>query len=189
MASFAAFATRNLTTFLAGILIDSPVAGLRPIRAFRSTRTSLPMPGSTKTPFFFTSLTARLERVIQHRARLFVRDFACFRQPANQLGLRHSLSGHQTSCYTIARTSTCAGTPVFTGFRSIFMFASRYNHTEQGERCKAEKCRKRLFLRVFSIFLAVRAAATPQTARGRSRAQSRLVVSCHLKKSSRPKAT
>ena len=31
IASFAAFATRNLTTFLAGILIASPVAGLRPI--------------------------------------------------------------------------------------------------------------------------------------------------------------
>ena len=33
MASFTALATRNLTTFLAGILMASPVAGLRPMRA------------------------------------------------------------------------------------------------------------------------------------------------------------
>ena len=118
MASFAAFATRNLTTFLAGILIDSPVAGLRPMRALRSTRTSLPIPGSTKTPFFFTSLTARLARAVQNRARLLIRDFACFRQPTNQLGLRHSLSGHQTSCRLLTRTSICVENPVFIGFQS-----------------------------------------------------------------------
>ena len=41
--SFAALATRNFTTFLAGILMLSPVAGLRPVRALRSTRTSLPV--------------------------------------------------------------------------------------------------------------------------------------------------
>src|ERR1035438_4131949 len=58
IASFAALATRNLTTFLAGILMASPVAGLRPIRALRSTRTSLPSPGTTKTPLFLTSLIA-----------------------------------------------------------------------------------------------------------------------------------
>src|SRR5689334_5357495 len=62
IASFAAFATRNFTTFLAGILIDSPVAGLRPTRALRSTRTSRPIPGSTNTPFFFTSAIAMLAR-------------------------------------------------------------------------------------------------------------------------------
>ena len=45
IASFTALATRNFTTFLAGILIASPVAGLRPMRALRSTRTSRPMPG------------------------------------------------------------------------------------------------------------------------------------------------
>ena len=33
--SLAAFATRNFRTFLAGILMVSPVAGLRPVRAFR----------------------------------------------------------------------------------------------------------------------------------------------------------
>src|SRR5437667_1721915 len=48
IASLAAFATRNLTTFLAGILMVSPVAGLRPIRALRLTSTSLPRPGKVK---------------------------------------------------------------------------------------------------------------------------------------------
>src|SRR5437870_9329509 len=58
MASFTALATRNFTTFLAGILICSPVAGFRPILALRSTRTSLPRPGTMNTPFDFTSFTA-----------------------------------------------------------------------------------------------------------------------------------
>src|SRR5579859_6618138 len=62
IASLAAFATRNFTTFLAGILILSPVAGLRPMRALRSTRTSRPIPGSTNTPLFFTSAIAKFER-------------------------------------------------------------------------------------------------------------------------------
>src|SRR5829696_3729853 len=57
MASLAAFATRNFTTFLAGMLICSPVAGLRPIRALRFTSTSLPRPGSVK--LFFAFLYAR----------------------------------------------------------------------------------------------------------------------------------
>jgi len=35
MASLAAFATRNFTTVLAGILMASPVCGLRPMRALR----------------------------------------------------------------------------------------------------------------------------------------------------------
>ena len=48
MASFAFFETRNFTTRFAGILISSPVAGFRPIRALRLTRTSLPTPGIVK---------------------------------------------------------------------------------------------------------------------------------------------
>src|SRR5258708_4703774 len=58
IASLTAFATRNFTTFLAGILIASPVAGLRPILALRSTRTSRPTPGITNMPFFLVSRTA-----------------------------------------------------------------------------------------------------------------------------------
>jgi len=53
IASFAALATRNFTTFLALIWIVSPVAGLRPWRALRWTRTSLPRPGSVKEFFAF----------------------------------------------------------------------------------------------------------------------------------------
>ncbi len=60
MASFAFFETRNFTTRLAGILISSPVAGLRPMRALRFTRTSLPTPGIVK--LFFASLYASAVR-------------------------------------------------------------------------------------------------------------------------------
>jgi hypothetical protein len=59
IASVTDFASRNFTTFLAGILIASPVAGFRPIRAFRSARTSLPIPGKMNTPFFFVSRIAK----------------------------------------------------------------------------------------------------------------------------------
>ena len=51
MASFAALATRNFTTRLAGIEMASPVLGLRPMRAARFFSTSLPMPGSVKVSF------------------------------------------------------------------------------------------------------------------------------------------
>src|SRR5579864_2703112 len=70
MASFTAFATRNFTTFLAGILIASPVAGLRPMRALRSTRTSLPIPGRMLMPFFLVSRTAS-------SAYAIMKDLAC----------------------------------------------------------------------------------------------------------------
>ena len=43
-------------------------------------------------------------------------------------------------------------TPVFTGFRSAFMFAIRYHHTERGERCKAKKRSIRLFFAGFFNF-------------------------------------
>jgi hypothetical protein len=73
MASLAAFATRNFTAFFAGILIAAPVAGLRPMRALRSTRTSRPSPGITNTPFFLTSLIALpASVVIKELATFFV---------------------------------------------------------------------------------------------------------------------
>jgi hypothetical protein len=62
IASLALFAIRNLTTFLAAILIVSPVAGFLPMRAFRSTLTKRPRPGTTKRPFFLTSLIAVSDR-------------------------------------------------------------------------------------------------------------------------------
>src|SRR5580692_13056650 len=62
-ASFAALATRNLTTVLAGILIFCCVFGLKPERAFLFCFTSLPKPGKTNSPFFLISLYAKLPRV------------------------------------------------------------------------------------------------------------------------------
>src|SRR4029077_20357767 len=59
-ASFRLLARRNLQTRLAGILIGSPVCGLRPIRALRFASTSFPKPGRRNTPLFFASLEARL---------------------------------------------------------------------------------------------------------------------------------
>src|SRR5881397_2145101 len=53
--SFKLLARRNLHTRLAGILIGSPVCGLRPMRALRLASTSLPKPGSTNAPLFFAS--------------------------------------------------------------------------------------------------------------------------------------
>src|SRR6266478_3486804 len=55
-ASFTLLVRRNLHTRLAGILIGSPVCGLRPIRALRFASTSFPKPGRTKP--FFASLQA-----------------------------------------------------------------------------------------------------------------------------------
>jgi hypothetical protein len=56
IASFAAFATRNFTTVLAGILIFCCVLGLTPVRAFLFCYTSLPKPGKTNSPFFLIAL-------------------------------------------------------------------------------------------------------------------------------------
>src|SRR5262249_23727610 len=53
--SLAALAIRNLTTVLAGILIASPVAGFRPMRAFRFCFTSFPSPGTVNSPDFLAS--------------------------------------------------------------------------------------------------------------------------------------
>jgi hypothetical protein len=46
------------TTVFAGILIASPVAGLRPIRALRCCFTSFTIPGSTNSPDLFNSFSA-----------------------------------------------------------------------------------------------------------------------------------
>src|SRR5713226_8196457 len=66
IASCAALAARKLTTFLAGIFVASPVAGLRPLRALRSTRTSRPRPGITNTPVFWER-SASSERIFASR--------------------------------------------------------------------------------------------------------------------------
>ena len=51
MASLAALATRNFTTRLAGILMAAPVAGLRPMRALRFTRTKFAQAGKGERVF------------------------------------------------------------------------------------------------------------------------------------------
>src|ERR1019366_919367 len=59
-ASLNAFARRNFTTVLAGILMASPVWGLRPMRALRFAFTALPSPGTTNCPLPFASLLEHL---------------------------------------------------------------------------------------------------------------------------------
>src|ERR1700733_12577201 len=59
-ASLNAFAARKRTTVLALILIASPVAGLRPMRALRCAFTARPIPGITNLPALFASFTASL---------------------------------------------------------------------------------------------------------------------------------
>jgi hypothetical protein len=72
-ASFAALATRNLTTVLAGILIFSCVLGLKPIRAFLFCFTSFPKPGRTNSPFFFDLFVGQgTERIKKRSSRLLV---------------------------------------------------------------------------------------------------------------------
>src|SRR5713101_609774 len=51
------FATENFTTVLAGILMACPVAGFRPIRAFRLTTLNFPRPASGTSPPFFIVLS------------------------------------------------------------------------------------------------------------------------------------
>src|ERR1700743_1501795 len=59
-ASLKAFAGRRRTTVFALILMASPVAGLRPMRALRCAFTARPMPGITNLPELFASFTASL---------------------------------------------------------------------------------------------------------------------------------
>src|SRR5690242_5919119 len=70
--SFTALATRNFTTVLAGILIGSPVCGLRPMRALRFDCTRRPSPGITNTPFFLVSLIAVSLRVSRNAAAVLL---------------------------------------------------------------------------------------------------------------------
>src|ERR1017187_10097540 len=71
MASLNAFAARRRTTVLALILIASPVAGLRPMRALRCAFTARPMPGMTNLPAPLASFTASLNSSSK-------KDAACF---------------------------------------------------------------------------------------------------------------
>src|SRR5581483_4629137 len=77
MTSFTAFATRNFTTVLAGILIGSPVCGLRPMRALRFDFTRRPSPGITNTPFFLVSLMAVSLRFSRNAAAVLLLVSSC----------------------------------------------------------------------------------------------------------------
>ena len=56
--SFIALLRRNFSGVFAAILIGAPVCGLRPSRALRLAKTSLPKPGSANSSLRFTSLAA-----------------------------------------------------------------------------------------------------------------------------------
>ena len=95
MTSLAALATRNLTTVLALILMAAPVWGLRPMRALRSAFTRRPMPGITKTPFFFVSLMAVSASRSRKAADLLVGQFELLGQVPGKSGLG------QSSCHVM----------------------------------------------------------------------------------------
>ena len=85
IASLAALAMRNFTTRLAGILMVSPVAGFRPIRALRFTSTSLPKPGMVN--LFLAFLYARATRASSASSGLFLGEADCFSQRSCNLRL------------------------------------------------------------------------------------------------------
>ncbi len=61
-ASFKSFPTVNFATVVAGILISSPVAGLRPTRAFRFAVEKLPNLTSVTFPPFLSVAVTALQR-------------------------------------------------------------------------------------------------------------------------------
>src|SRR6516165_9276809 len=71
-ASFAALATRNLTTVLAGIFMFCCVLGLKPVRAFLFCFTSLPKPGKTNSPFILVVLHASALSVSRNTPVVFL---------------------------------------------------------------------------------------------------------------------
>ena len=91
-ASFAALATRNLTTVLAGILIFCCVFGLKPVRAFLFCFNSLPNPGKTNSPFFLISLYARLLSVSRNTPAIFFIGLGCFGKSELKFCFGHLLS-------------------------------------------------------------------------------------------------
>src|SRR5271154_34171 len=72
MASLNAFDARRRTTVFALILMASPVAGLRPMRALRCAFTARPMPGITNFPELLDSFTASLNSSSKKVATCFL---------------------------------------------------------------------------------------------------------------------
>ena len=87
MASLQALAIRNLTTFLAGILMVSPVAGLRPVRALRFDENQLADPRQGETDLGF--LVRGLCQVVQQRADSGLGQIVFLSQVRNELCFGH----------------------------------------------------------------------------------------------------
>jgi hypothetical protein len=87
--SFAALATRNLTTVLAGILIFCCVFGLKPVRAFLFCFTSLPKTGQNKFAVLLNLFVGDVaERIEKYSSGSFV-GLSGFGKCALQFGFCH----------------------------------------------------------------------------------------------------
>src|ERR1022692_1596426 len=107
MASFAALAIRNFTTFLAAILMASPVAGLRPMRALRSTRTQPPYTRQHENAILLDLTDGRVRQRGEQALRDFLGNLALLCQCLDDLRLSHCspLRPMPTrSCYRNAET-------------------------------------------------------------------------------------
>ena len=87
--SFAALATRNLTTVLAGILIFCCVFGLKPARAFLFCFTSLPKPGKTKVAVLFDLFVGKRAKSFQEHSRGSFVGLGGFGKCTLEFGLGH----------------------------------------------------------------------------------------------------
>ena len=81
---------RAFTTVFAGILMASPVAGLRPMRAFRFCTTSFTMPGKHELAGTLQLLLRERRQLIEELARLRTFHFEPFGEVRKQLGLAHA---------------------------------------------------------------------------------------------------
>ena len=88
-ASLAALANRNFTVVLALILIASPVAGLRPIRAARCAFTSLPRPGIVNSPLLPGLSRRGLDQQVEERRDLLGRYLHLLGHVPDHLRLGH----------------------------------------------------------------------------------------------------
>src|SRR6516164_3052839 len=85
MASFNSLDARKATFLLAPILIASPVAGLRPMRAARFLTCNMPSPAiRIRSPFF-----NQTDEVVQELAPRAFRQLVLFSQACGELGERN----------------------------------------------------------------------------------------------------
>jgi hypothetical protein len=96
MASLATLAILNFTTFLAAILMASPVAGFLPIRAFRSILTNRPIPGQNEEAVFLDLGYGGLAEGVHHRTHLND-DFGVVGSPGKIFSPSKKRLAHATS--------------------------------------------------------------------------------------------